>query len=89
MDKIQKEKFIKYLDRLEEEDKDYKCWADLDHYEKTLYRAADVIQFFIVNMITRDGDVQLAKEFRKAWHHILGSIDMHENDELHYRTSKI
>ena len=33
--------------------------------------------------------VQLTKEFRKAWHHILGSIDMHEDDKLHYRTSKI
>ncbi len=87
MDKVQKEKFINYIKKLEIDDNEYGSWEKLDQYEKLLYRSADVIQFFIVDMIARDGDVHLAKDFRKAWHYILGSIDMHDNDLLHYRTT--
>ncbi len=88
MDKIQKEKFIKYIKELEEEDEEYESWKVLDRYEKLLYRVADVVQFFREDTLTRDGDVKLANHLEKTWHFILGSIQMHDDDLLHYRTSK-
>ena len=88
MDKIQKEKFIKYLERLEEEDSEYKSWTDLDRYDQLIYRTADVIEFFRLDMLQRDGDVKLANQFKTAWHFILGSLQMYDDDFLHYRTSK-
>ena len=59
-----------------------------DDTEREIYHAVDIIQAFWEDVKRQYPENKaIAKSFEDVWNHLLGSLEMRDNDPLKYKTS--
>ncbi|QLH08919.1 hypothetical protein [Candidatus Nitrosotenuis sp. DW1] len=86
MEKNLRVRLMKYIQNLHKDDGDE--WYSLHEADKLIYNAADVVEFFRREVLNQYQDEKAAQEFKSVWHHLLGTIEIKDNDPRKYQTSR-